>query len=238
MGLVARSQRPQNLYGIVQVGFFQVHRLETPLQRGVFLNIAAVFVQRGCANDLQLASGQCRLEHVAGVDTTLGCAGAHHGVNLVQEQNYFPLRLLHLIHHRLEALFKLAPEFGTGDQGAHVQRQHPPAFKGGRHIPGGDSGGQTLCDGGLADTGFSNDHRVVLFATGQGLHHLSYFFIAANDRVQLAFSGQLGQVDAVFLQGPVLAFGPGVVHPVAASNLEQGLVHQVPVYAKLLQYLG
>ena len=61
-------------------------RLEPPLQRGVLLDVLAVLVERGRADHVQLAAGQHRLEHVAGVHRALGGAGADHGVQLVDEQ--------------------------------------------------------------------------------------------------------------------------------------------------------
>ena len=49
--------------------------LEAALQRGVLLDLLAVLVQRGGADHPQLAAGQHRLEHVAGVHRALA-AGA------------------------------------------------------------------------------------------------------------------------------------------------------------------
>ena len=62
------------------------HRLEAPLERGVLLDVLAVLVQRGRADAVQLAAGEHRLEHVAGVHRALGRAGADDGVQLVDEQ--------------------------------------------------------------------------------------------------------------------------------------------------------
>ena len=52
------------------------HLLEAALERGVLLDVLAVLVERGGADHAQLAAGQHRLEHVAGVHRALGRAGA------------------------------------------------------------------------------------------------------------------------------------------------------------------
>ena len=66
-------------------------RLEAALQRGVLLDVLAVLVERGGADHVQLAAGEHRFEHVAGVHRAFGGAGADHGVQLVDEQQDPPL---------------------------------------------------------------------------------------------------------------------------------------------------
>ena len=63
------------------------HLLEAALERGVLLDVLAVFVERGRADAVQLAARERRLEHVAGVDRAFGLAGADHGVQLVDEDD-------------------------------------------------------------------------------------------------------------------------------------------------------
>ena len=63
------------------------HLLEAALERGVLLDVLAVFVERGRADAVQLAARERGLEHVAGVDRALGLAGADHGVQLVDEDD-------------------------------------------------------------------------------------------------------------------------------------------------------
>ena len=60
--------------------------LEAALERGVLLDPLAVLVERGRADHPQLAAGQHRLEHVAGVHRGVAAgAGADDGVQLVDE---------------------------------------------------------------------------------------------------------------------------------------------------------
>ncbi|GIU99002.1 MAG: hypothetical protein KatS3mg014_0618 [Actinomycetota bacterium] len=54
--------------------------------------------------------------------------------------------------------------------------------------------GETLDDGGLADTGLADEHGVVLRPAGQDLHDPLDLPLAPDDRVELALPGELGEV--------------------------------------------
>ena len=72
------------------VGSPHQDRLEAPGQRRVLLDVLAVLVQRGRADHPQLAAGQGRLEHVAGVHAAAvaaAAARADQGVDLVEEDD-------------------------------------------------------------------------------------------------------------------------------------------------------
>ncbi len=69
------------------VGSPTIDRLEAPFECRVLLDVLAVFVERGGANRVQLASCEHRLQHVGRVDRALGRACADHGVKLVDEQH-------------------------------------------------------------------------------------------------------------------------------------------------------
>ena len=72
--------------GVLDARLADEHLLEAPLQGGVLLDVLAVLVQRGGADQAQLAAGQHGLEHVARVHGALaGRAGADDGVQLVDE---------------------------------------------------------------------------------------------------------------------------------------------------------
>ncbi len=68
-----------------------VHRLEAPLERGVLLDVLAVFVECGRADHAQLAAGEHRLEHVAGVHRAFGLTRADERVHLVDEDDELSL---------------------------------------------------------------------------------------------------------------------------------------------------
>ena len=186
--------------------------LEATLQSGVLFDVLAVFIERGRPHTMQLASGQCGLEHVAGVHRALAFACAHHGVQFINEHDGLALIFGQFAEHGFQALFKFTAELSPRQQSSHVQRQDTLALEGVRHFTGHDALGQALDNGGLTHAGLTDEHRVVFGATLQDLDGSADFIVAANHRVQLADAGTFGQVDAVFLEGFTLPFGVGTAH--------------------------
>ena len=93
--------------------------LEAPLQRGVLLDPLAVLVERGRADHPQLAAGQHRLEHVAGVHRRVAAgARADDRVQLVDEGDDLAVGGLDLGQHGLEPLLELAAVLRAGDHRA------------------------------------------------------------------------------------------------------------------------
>ena len=84
--------------------------------------------------------------------------------------------------------------------------------------PRGDALGEALGDGGLADPGFADEHRVVLGSAGQDLHDAPDFLVATDDRIELAGVGELGEIAAVVLERLVLGFGVFVGDPVRTAQ--------------------
>ena len=195
------------------------HRLEAALQRGVLLDVLAVLVERGRADHVQLTAGEHRLEHVARVHRALGGAGADHGVQLVDEQQDAPLGGLDLGQHGLEPLLELAAVLGAGDQRAHVEGEDGLVAQPLGHVAADDPLGQALDDGGLADTGVADEHRVVLGLARQDLDHPADLGVPADDRVELAGAGVGDQVAAVLLQRLVGDLGDGGGDPLVAADL-------------------
>ena len=87
MGLIPASQAVEDIQGLVTVGLPHRHRLKAALQGGVLFDIAAVLVQGGSTNELQLAAGEGRFENVGRVDGPLGGARPHDGVQLIQKED-------------------------------------------------------------------------------------------------------------------------------------------------------
>ena len=61
-------------------------------------------------------------------------------------------------------------------------------------------GGQALDDRGLADAGLADQHRVVLRAAREDLHHALDLGLAPDDGVELALGGELRQVAAELVE--------------------------------------
>ena len=139
--------------------------LEAALEGRVLLDPLAVLVERGRADHVQLAAGQHRLEHVAGVHRGVAAgAGADHGVQLVDERDDLAAGVLDLLEHGLEPLLELAAVLRAGDHRGQVEAEHPAALERVGHVAGDDALGEPLDDGGLADAGLADQHRVVLGA--------------------------------------------------------------------------
>ena len=193
--LVAVAEAAQDLHGLLRGGLLDADLLETPLKGGVPLEVLAVLVEGRRADGLQLAARQRRLEDAGGVDGALGRTRADEIVQLVDEQDDVAA-LGDLLHHLLEALLELAAVLGTGDQGRQVQRVDLLVLEQVRHLVRGDALSQALDDGGLADAGLADEHRVVLGTAREDLHHALDLVLAPDDGVQLAVGGQLGEVAA------------------------------------------
>ena len=147
------AQPAQDRDGVLDRRLVDEHRLEAALQRGVLLDVLAVLVEGGRADHVQLAAGEHRLEHVAGVHRTLGGAGADDGVQLVDEQQDPALGGRDLVQHGLEPLLELAAVLRAGDERAHVEGEDRLVPQALGHVAVDDPLGQTLDDRGLADAG-------------------------------------------------------------------------------------
>ena len=205
--LVLVLQAAQDRDGVLDARLVDEHRLEAPRQRGVLLDVLAVFVERGRADAMQLAAGERGLQQVGGVHRAVGLAGADDGVHLVDEQDDAAARRRHLLQHGLEPLLELAAVFRAGDQRAHVEREQLLVLQAVRHVAVDDAQRQALDDGGLADAGLADQHRIVLGAAGQHLDGAADFLVAADHRIELAVAGGLGQVAGVFLQRVIGVLG-------------------------------
>ena len=194
--------------------------LEAALQGGVLLDVLAVLVEGGGADHAQLAPGQHRLDHVAGVHGPLGRAGADDGVELVDEGDDLALGVGDLLEDGLQPLLELAPVLGPGHHAAEVEADEPAVAQALGHVALDDAAGQALDDGGLAHAGLADEHRVVLGAAGQDLDDAADLLVAADDRVELALAGVLGEVPAVLLERLELVLGVLAGDPVAAPHLD------------------
>ena len=182
-------------------------RLESPGQGRVFFDVLAIFIERRGADALNLAAREGGLEHVAGVDGALGAAGADQRVQFVDEENHV-LGAADFVHHRLDALLELAAIFGAGDHHRQIEHDDAAVVQNLRHGAGDDHLGEAFDDGGLADAGFAEQYGVVLLPAAEDLDDALDFVLTADDRIELAFAGQFGQIAAEAVQrgGFALAF--------------------------------
>ncbi len=225
--LVALLEATQDGDGVFFARLVHQHLLEAPLQGRVLLDELAVLVEGGGTHAMQLATGQRRLEHVAGIHGALGLAGADHGVQFVDEQDDAPFLLAQFIEHALEALLEFTAELGAGDQGTHVQRQQALVLEAVGYLTIDDALGQALGDGGLADAGFADQHRIVLGPALQDLDGAADLVVPADHRVELAVLGALGEIDGELVQRLAAVLGVGVVDRLAATQVVDGVLQRL-----------
>ncbi len=247
--LVAVPQTLEDLDGVLHRRLAHLHRLEAALQRGVLLDVLAVLVERGGADRLQLAAGQLGLQDACRVDRALGGTRPDQRVQLVDEQDDVAAGV-DLLEHLLQAFLEVTAVAGARDQRAQVQRVELLVLQRLGDLAVHDRLRQALDDGGLADAGLADQHRVVLGAPAQHLHHPLDFLLAADDRVQLALHGGGRQVAAELVEhqrrrGAArfaaattgAGFG-GLLALVAAQQLDHLLAHPGQLGAELDQHLS
>ena len=65
---------------------------------------------------MQLATCQCRLQHIAGIHRAFGLARANHGVQFIDKDDGLACILFEFFQHRFQALLEFATVLGTGKQ--------------------------------------------------------------------------------------------------------------------------
>ena len=202
VGFVPVAQPAQDRDRVVHGRLGHQDRLEPAGQRRVLLDVLAVLIQRGRADDVQLTAGQGRLEHVAGVHPALAAAArADQGVQLVDEDDQLIAVLPDLVDEPLHPLLEVAAVPGARDHAGQLELHHPLARQRLRHVLVHDALGDALDDRGLAHPGLADQHRVVLAPAGQHLHGLLDLVVPADHRVDPSLPGQGGQVPAELVQG-------------------------------------
>ena len=180
--------------------------LEAALERGVLLDMLAVLVEGRRADDLNLAARERRLENVGGVHAALGVARADDVVYLVDHEDDVA-ELADLLDQALHAAFKLAAELRPGDERRQVEEVDFLVAQLEGHLARDDALGQPLGDGRLADARLADEAGIVLLAAVEDLNDALDLLGAADDGVELAVAGALGEVDAVVVEILFLLIG-------------------------------
>jgi hypothetical protein len=97
-----------------------LHGLEAALERGILLEVLAVLVERRCANRLQLAASEERLQDGCGVDRALGGTRTNERVDLVDEDDDVATGA-DLVGDLLEALLEVTAVAAAGDELTEVE---------------------------------------------------------------------------------------------------------------------
>ena len=187
----------EDLHRVGDARLLDVDLLEAPDQSAILLEILSIFLIGRGADAAQRALRERGLEKVGGVHRAARRrAGADDGMNLVDEQNRV-LVLLDLLHHLLEALLEIAAISRSGEQRAHVEREHRRPAQHLRHRAVDDLARQAFCDRRLADAGVADQQRVVLLPSAEHLDRALHLGLAADQRIDPAIPRLPVQVDAV-----------------------------------------
>ena len=220
--LVLRGDTTQDGDGILDRGLTDEHLLEATLQRGVLLDVLAVLVERGRADHAQLTAGEHGLEHVARVHCALGAASrTDDRVQLIDEGDDLTVGTLNLSEDGLQALLELTAILRASNHRRHVEGDQALVAQGFRDIAGNDALGEAFDDGRLTNAGLTDQNRVVLGTTRQDLDDATNLVISPDDRVELAFAGNLREVAAVLGQGLEGSLGVGRGNRVGAQLRER-----------------
>ena len=238
MDLVALLQAAEDRDRVLDGRLADHDRLEAALERGVLLDVLAVLVERRGADGAQLAAGEHRLEQVRGVDGALRGARADDRVQLVEEQHDLAAGVLDLLEHGLQALLELAAVLRAGEQRADVERDDAAVAQRLGDVAGDDALGEALDDRGLADAGLADEDGVVLRAAAEDLDDAADLVVAADDGVEAAVAGGLGEVAAVLRERLHLLLGRLVGDAVRAADLGERLQHPLARRAGAAQRLA
>ena len=220
--LVSRFQTTQDCNRILNRRLLDQNGLEPALECRVLFDILPVFIERRCADAVQLAARQHRLEEVAGVHRAFGLARADNGMQLVDEEDDSAFGFLDLGQNSFQPLFKFAAVFCARNQAAHIQREDGLILQCLRHLAGDNPLRQTFDDCRLADARFADENGVVFRFPGQNADHVSDFLITTDDGVHLLLACALDKIGAVFLQRLIgVLRGIGGHALVAADGLQR-----------------
>ncbi len=109
-------------------------------------------------------------------------------------------QFLYLVDKALHPAFKLAPELGAGHQSGQVQKIDLFILKFVGHVPVVDAKGKALGNGGLAYARFTDEAGVIFLPAVQNLNGAGNLLVPADNVIQLAVGGFLGQGDTVIIQ--------------------------------------
>ena len=163
--LIAFLQTTQNRYRIFHRRFVYHDRLETTLQCRVFLNILTVFIQCGGTDTVQFAPRQHRLQHIAGIQRSISLTGSNNRMQLINKQDDLSVAVLHIIQYSFQTLLKFAPVLRSGNQRTHIQRKNLFILQAFRYIAPDNTLCQSFCHRSFANTGFTDQHRIILRLT-------------------------------------------------------------------------
>ena len=162
-------------------------------------------------------------------------------VQLVDEEDRV-VGVAELLDDLLEPLLELAAVLRARDQRPDVERQHPLVEQDVRHVAGDDPVGQALGDRGLADARLADQRRVVLRLATEDLDDPLDLLLSPDDRIELARTRGLGQIDAEGIDGRGLGRALRLLRRTDRGRLREDpddlVADLVEVHAERLEHAG
>ena len=173
--------------------------LKTAFQCPVFFYILPVFIKGSGSDTLDFTTCQSRFQHIGGIHRSCRRSGSHNSMNFINEKNYIRI-LLQFIDNRANTFFKLSTVFGSGHYRSHIKHYNSLVKQdaGDLFLYNAQRKSFHYCR--LADTRFTNQHRIILLTTAQNLRQTLNFPLAAYYRIKLAFSCRTSHIHTKIIQ--------------------------------------
>src|SRR5690348_330191 len=227
MDFVAFLEAAENGNRVLDRGLGNHHGLKAALKSRVFFDVFAVLVERGGANSAEFAASERGLEHVGGVHGAFGGAGADHSVQLVDEEDDLAFGFRDFLQDGLQAILEFAAILRSGDECGKIEGDDALGLEDFGDVAGDNPLGQAFDNRRLAHAGLADENGIVFRAAGEDLHHAAYFLVAADDRVELSATGELGEIAGVLFKRTIGGFGILAGDTMAAANGDQGLQNRI-----------
>ena len=199
MLLVFVAKPFQNLNRVLDRRRFDFHGLKTAFERGVFLDVFAILVQRRRADALHLAARKRGLDDVARVHRAFRRTRADNRVQFVNEQNDV-FRAADFVHDGFDALLKLSAIFCAGNHQREIERDDALVQQNFRHVALRDFLRETFDNRSFANASFAEQNRIIFRAAAKDLNHALDFIFAADDRIHVALARDFREVAAKRLE--------------------------------------
>ena len=186
---------------------------------------------------MKLSPRQHGLQHISRIQRTVRLARAYNGMQFIDKQNDLPVRFFHILQHRLQTFFKLAPVLGACHQRSHIQRKDLLIFQPLRHIASDNTLRQPFHHRGLPDAGFPDQNRIVFALSGQNPDHVPDLVVSPDHRIKLLLSCPLHQFLSVFFQCIIGRLRIIAGHTLIAADRGKRLQKTLPCNAELPENL-
>src|SRR5947207_15536412 len=124
-----------------------------------------------------------------------------------------------MLMYRLETYLNLAAVTSACKSHRDVEREHALFLQPLGHVDAHEPLREPLDDGRFADAGLADEDRIVLRASREHLDYAADLLVAADDRIGLVLSREVGEVAAIFVEGLVFTLRVLVGDALVAANV-------------------